>query len=62
MDPNGDNDPSDGLDGWRLDVAEEMPIGFWKEWHAFVREINPEVLRFGVARGNIWRTQILPLP
>ena len=43
MDPNGDNDPSDGLDGWRLDVAEEMPIGFWKEWHAFVREINPEV-------------------
>ena len=43
MDPNGDNDPSDGIDGWRLDVAEEIPKGFWKEWHAYVREINPEV-------------------
>ena len=20
-----------------------MPVGFWKEWHAYVREINPEV-------------------
>ena len=43
MDPNGDNDPSDGIDGWRLDVAEEIPNAFWKEWHAYVREINPEV-------------------
>ncbi|HKK17524.1 MAG TPA: glycoside hydrolase family 13 protein, partial [Opitutales bacterium] len=43
MDPNGDGDPSDGIDGWRLDVAEEVPDGFWQEWHAFIRKINPEV-------------------
>ena len=43
MDPNGDGDPSDGIDGWRLDVAEEVPYGFWKEWHAYIRTINPEV-------------------
>ena len=43
MDPNGDGDPSDGIDGWRLDVAEEVPHGFWREWHAFIRRINPEV-------------------
>lgn len=43
MDPNGDGDPSDGIDGWRLDVAEEVPNGFWNEWHSFIREINPEV-------------------
>jgi glycosidase len=43
MDPNGDGDPSDGIDGWRLDVAEEVPAGFWREWHAYIREINPEV-------------------
>ncbi|HAV12009.1 MAG TPA: alpha-amylase, partial [Opitutae bacterium] len=43
MDPNGDGDPSDGIDGWRLDVAEEVPHGFWQEWHAYIREINPEV-------------------
>lgn len=43
MDPNGDGDPSDGIDGWRLDVAEEVPYGFWQEWHAYIRKINPEV-------------------
>ncbi|MEM6335462.1 MAG: glycoside hydrolase family 13 protein, partial [Bacteroidota bacterium] len=42
MDPNGDGDPSDGIDGWRLDVAEEVPTGFWRDWNAFVRELNPE--------------------
>jgi glycosidase len=42
MDPNGDGDPSDGVDGWRLDVAEEVPVGFWQDWNAHVRELNPE--------------------
>ncbi len=41
MDPNGDGDPSDGIDGWRLDVAEEVAKPFWKEWHALVKSINP---------------------
>ncbi len=43
MDPDGDGDPSDGIDGWRLDVANEVPIGFWKDWNAMLRRINPEV-------------------
>ena len=28
MDPNGDGNPSDGIDGWRLDVAEKIDISF----------------------------------
>jgi glycosidase len=44
MDPNGDGDPSDGIDGWRLDVAEEVGKRFWKEWHEHVRELNPEAI------------------
>lgn len=47
MDPNGDGDPSDGIDGWRLDVADEVPVGFWAEWNAFVRDINPEAYTVG---------------
>jgi len=43
MDPDGDGDPSDGIDGWRLDVAVEVPNGFWKEWHEMLRKLNPEV-------------------
>lgn len=42
MDPNGDGNPSDGIDGWRLDVANEVPTGFWRDWHALARKINPQ--------------------
>jgi glycosidase len=42
MDPNGDGNASDGIDGWRLDVANEVPTGFWHDWHAHVRKINPQ--------------------
>lgn len=42
MDPNGDGDPVDGIDGWRLDVANEVPTGFWRDWHELARKINPE--------------------
>jgi cyclomaltodextrinase / maltogenic alpha-amylase / neopullulanase len=31
-----------GIDGWRLDVANEVPSGFWRDWHALVYELNPE--------------------
>jgi len=42
MDPNGDGDAADGIDGWRLDVTEEVGMGFWKEWHNLVHSINTE--------------------
>jgi cyclomaltodextrinase / maltogenic alpha-amylase / neopullulanase len=50
MDPDGDGDPSDGIDGWRLDVANEIPMPFWHEWCKFVRSINPEAY----ITGEIW--------
>lgn len=50
MDPDGDGDPADGVDGWRLDVPEEIGTAFWKEWCALVRQINPEAY----ITGEIW--------
>lgn len=47
MDPDGDGDPADGIDGWRLDVANEVPSGFWLDWNKLVREINPEAYTVG---------------
>jgi len=44
MDPNNDGDPSDGIDGWRLDVANEVAPPFWREWHALVKSINPSAI------------------
>ncbi len=40
-----------GIDGWRLDVAEEIDAGFWREFRSRVRAINPEA--YIVA--EIWR-------
>ncbi len=50
MDPNGDGDPSDGIDGWRLDVAEKVGIEFWKEFYRYVKEINPQAY----ITGELW--------
>jgi len=47
MDPNGDGDPEDGIDGWRLDVANEVPIGFWRDWNSEVKSLNPDALIIG---------------
>jgi glycosidase len=40
MDPNGDGNPNDGIDGWRLDVAEMVNHNFWKEFRTWVKGIN----------------------
>lgn len=42
MDPDGDGDPRDGIDGWRLDVAFCVAHPFWKDWRQHVRRINPQ--------------------
>ena len=51
MDPDGDGDPSDGVDGWRLDVAFCVPHGFWKRWHKVVKGINPQAYTTGEVVG-----------
>lgn len=50
MDPNGDGDPGDGIDGWRLDVPNEIPLPFWVEWRKLVKSINPDAY----TTGEIW--------
>ncbi|MCK4341851.1 MAG: alpha amylase N-terminal ig-like domain-containing protein [Phycisphaerae bacterium] len=50
MDPDGDGDPSDGIDGWRLDVPNEIPAPFWVEWREVVKSVNPDAY----ITGEIW--------
>lgn len=59
LDPNGDGDPSDGVDGFRLDVAAEMPLGFWREFRQEVRQINPEAYLVGEVWWQKWPNQLL---
>ncbi len=49
-DPDGDGDPADGIDGWRLDVAEMVPIPFWKQFRLWVKEVNPNAY----ITGEVW--------
>jgi len=44
MDPNGDGDPSDGIDGWRLDVMNEVAAPFWRDWYQHVKSMNPQAI------------------
>ena len=46
MDPNGDGQPDDGIDGWRLDVAFCVSHTFWKDWRKLVKSINPDAFVF----------------
>ncbi len=50
MDPNDDGNPSEGIDGWRLDAAEKVPHGFWRRFRQEVKRINPQA----VIIGEIW--------
>jgi glycosidase len=55
MDPNGDGDPSDGIDGWRLDVAEMVDLNFWRTFRGWVKEINPEAFLTGEVWWEDWQ-------
>ncbi|MBK9121070.1 MAG: DUF3459 domain-containing protein [Phycisphaerales bacterium] len=45
-----DGDPSKGIDGWRLDVPNDVPRAFWSEWRRLVKSINPDAL----ITGEVW--------
>jgi cyclomaltodextrinase / maltogenic alpha-amylase / neopullulanase len=59
LDPDGDGDPSDGVDGFRLDVAGEIPMGFWREYRKIVRSVNPEAYLIGEIWWLEWPDKLL---
>jgi glycosidase len=59
LDPDGDGNPSDGVDGFRLDVAAEVPMGFWREYRKIVRDINPEAYLVGEVWWLSWPDKLM---
>jgi len=55
MDPNKDGNPEDGIDGWRLDVAEMVNHKFWQKFRSWVRGINPDAYLVGEVWWKDWR-------
>ena len=49
-----DGDVSKGIDGIRLDVADEIGIDFWQDFRKHVKKINPEALLVGEVWWKNW--------
>ncbi len=62
MDPDGDGDPSDGIDGWRLDVAEMIHHNFWKDFRILVKALNPQAYIVGEIFWEDWANNKLMNP
>lgn len=59
--PNGDK--SKGIDGFRLDVADQIGLGFWRDFRAFVRSIQPEAYLVGEIWWQEWPDKLMnPVP
>lgn len=59
--PNGE--VSKGIDGYRLDVADHIPMGFWRDYRSFVKMVNPEAYLVGEIWWESWPDQLMnPVP
>jgi len=45
-----DGDTSKGIDGYRLDVADQIGLGFWRDYRKFVRSVKDDAYLIG----EIW--------
>ncbi len=59
--PGGD--ASKGIDGFRLDVADHVGLGFWRDFRKVVRAVNPEAYLVGEIWWEQWPNKLMnPLP
>jgi cyclomaltodextrinase / maltogenic alpha-amylase / neopullulanase len=59
--PNGDN--SKGIDGYRMDVADQIGMGFWREWRTYVKSIKPDAYIVGEIWWEEWPDKLMdPVP
>ena len=59
--PDGDN--SKGVDGFRLDVADQIGLVFWRDWRKFVRSIQPDAYLVGEIWWEQWPNRLMdPAP
>lgn len=54
MTPFGAGSQDSGVDGWRLDVANELPLPFWRAFRAHVKALNPEAFILGEMLGTAY--------
>ncbi len=55
--------PTDGIDGFRLDVADQIGLGFWRDFRHWVRDIKPDAYLVGEIWWEEWPGKLMdPTP
>lgn len=58
-----DGDVTRGIDGFRLDVADHIGLGFWRDFRKVVRSVQPEAYLIGEIWWEQWPDQLMdPVP
>jgi glycosidase len=58
-----DGDPGKGIDGYRLDVADQIGLGFWRDYRQFVKKLKPEACLIGEIWWAEWPEKLMdPVP
>lgn len=58
-----DGDITKGIDGFRLDVADQIGLGFWRDYRKLVRAIQPEAYLVGEIWWEQWPDRLMnPVP
>jgi cyclomaltodextrinase len=58
-----DGNRANGIDGFRLDVADQIGLGFWRDFRKEVRRINPDAYLVGEVWWDTWPDKLMdPTP
>ncbi len=58
-----DGDTGKGIDGYRLDVADHIGLGFWRDYRKFVKSVKPEAYLIGEIWWESWPDKLMnPAP
>ena len=62
LDPDGDGDPSDGVDGFRLTDVEARPVAFWRVLRRATKALHPEAVLVAVLGRRLDGATVDPAP
>lgn len=52
-----------GIDGYRLDVADQIPMGFWRDYRTYIKGIKPDAYLVGEIWWEEWPDKLMnPVP
>ena len=58
-----DGDTAKGINGYRLDVADQIPMGFWRDYRSYVKSIKPDAYLVGEIWWEKWPNRLMnPVP